>query len=368
VLQEINDVGIAGEVVVRVRRYDDKNGKVIQWCGTATDIEDRKRSESLLNTEKRMLSDRKIEECVKSAGEFEQTSLATKISGRQLQTTIDTIPVLAWSAEADGSAAPHYILSCGFKEALGMELLLPMTCLRAQESRTRSTGRNFLPKGVKEYSTRTGISGNSCRFTSSSRSSSRNCCVNTFCEIRGMFLRRALKRSGSLDSESHQRITGFQRPPIKTSRCSIGHSLAINLALITPPVTRYPFGAWYLLDGIKRDYMPARMNSKNDARNRTPTADLKLRMSRSPRQNEILHHQGHQEHHPGIGRTKLDKAASASLFGIWDELLRFRHAAWCGDFYTAHRPESIPLVHLHQRRKEKWLKLILVQNVVKRGC
>jgi hypothetical protein len=28
--------------------------------------------------------------------------------------------------------------------------------------------------------------------------------------------------------------------------------LAINLALITAPVTRYPFGAWYLLDGIKR--------------------------------------------------------------------------------------------------------------------
>src|SRR5260370_8521874 len=107
-----------------------------------------------------MLSDRKIEECVKSAGEFEQTSLATKISGRQLQTTIDTIPVLAWSAEADGSAAPHYILSCGFKEPLGMKLLLPLTCLRAQDSRTASTGRNFLPKTPNEYSTQTTITSN----------------------------------------------------------------------------------------------------------------------------------------------------------------------------------------------------------------
>jgi hypothetical protein len=133
-----------------------------------------------------------------------------------------------------------------------MDPFLPTTCLRDQLSSTRSTDRNFLPKGVKEYSTRTGISGNSCRFTSSSRSSSRNCCVNTFCEIRGMFSRRALKRSGFLDSESHQRITGFQRPPIKTSRCSMGHSLAIRLALISAPVTRYPFGSWYLCDGIKQ--------------------------------------------------------------------------------------------------------------------
>ena len=174
-----------------------------------------------------------------------------------------------------------------------MRPFLPTTCLRDHESSTRRTGRNFLPNGVKEYSTRTGISGNTCRFTSPSRSSSRNCCVKTFCEMRGMLWRRVLKRSGLLDSKSHQRMTGFQRPPINTSSCSMGHMLAINLALITAPVTRYPFGAWYLLDGIKRDYMPARMNSKNDARNRTPTADLKLRMSRSPRQKEILHHQGH---------------------------------------------------------------------------
>ena len=128
----------------------------------------------------------------------------------------------------------------------------PTTYLRDQESSTRSTGRNFLPNGVKEYSTRTGISGNICRLTSSSRSSSRNCCVNTFWEIRGMFWRRALKRSGFLASESHQRITGFQRPPIKTSRCSMGHSLAIRLALISGPVTRYPFGPWYLCNGIRR--------------------------------------------------------------------------------------------------------------------
>ncbi len=245
-LQEINDVGIAGEVEVRVRRYDDKNGKVIQWCGTATDIEDGKRSESLLNTEKRMLSDRKIEECVKSAGEFEQTFFATKISERQLQTTIDTIPALAWSAEAGGSTAPHCILSCGFKEALGMELLLPMTCLRAQESRTRRTGCNFLPKGVSEYSTRTGISANISLFTSPSRSSSRNCCVSTFCEIRGIFCRRTLNRSGSLLPRSHQRITGFQRPPISAINSSIGHKLTIRLALISfSEETRYPFGFWY---------------------------------------------------------------------------------------------------------------------------
>lgn len=133
-----------------------------------------------------------------------------------------------------------------------MDPFLPTTCLRDHVSSTRSTRRNFLPKGVKEYSTRTGISGNTCRFTSSFRSSSRNCCVNTFCEIRGMFSRRALKRSGFLDSESHQRITGFQRPPIKTSRRSMGHSLAICLALISVAVTRYPFGSWHLCDGIKR--------------------------------------------------------------------------------------------------------------------
>ena len=150
-----------------------------------------------------------------------------------------------------------------------MRIFLPTTCLRDHESSTRSTGRNFLPKGVKEYSTRTGISVNICRFTSPSRSSSRNCSVKTFCEIRGMLWRRVLKRSGFLDSKSHQRITGFQRPPINTSSCSIGHMLAINLALISAPVTRYPFGAWYLLDDTKQmDHIPARR--KRHARSRTP--------------------------------------------------------------------------------------------------
>jgi hypothetical protein len=131
-----------------------------------------------------------------------------------------------------------------------MECNLRTTYFRDQASRTRSTGLSFLPKVVTEYSTRTGISANISRLINPSRSNSRNCCVNTFCEIRGMFSRRALKRSGFLDSESHQRITGFQRPPIKTSRCSMGHSLAIRLALISAPVTRYPFGFWYLCDGI----------------------------------------------------------------------------------------------------------------------
>src|SRR5260370_42326229 len=149
-------------------------------------------------------------------------------------------------------------------------LFLPTTCLRDHESSTRRTGRNFLPNGVKEYSTRTGISGNTCRFTSPSRSSSRNCCVKTFCEMRGMLWRRVLKRSGLLDSKSHQRMTGFQRPPINTSSCSMGHMLAINLALITAPVTRYPFGAWYLLAGIKRDYIPPTMNTQTNPSNLTP--------------------------------------------------------------------------------------------------
>ena len=162
-----------------------------------------------------------------------------------------------------------------YGEMLDMDPFPPTTCLRDQESSTRSTGRSFFPKGVKEYSTRTGISGNSCLFTSSSSSSSRNCCVNTFGEIRGMFSRRALKRSGFRDSESHHRITGFQRPPIKTSRCSMGHSLAIRLALISDPVTRYPFGSWYLCNGISElDHISAGM--KNEARNRAPTDGLEL--------------------------------------------------------------------------------------------
>ena len=109
---------------------------------------------------------------------------------------------------------------------------LTMTCFRAQESSARRTGRNFLPKGVGVYSTLTGISGNISLLTRPSLSSSRNCCVSTFCEIRGILSRRFLKRSGLADPMSHQRIKGFHRPPISTSSSSIGHLLAIRLALI----------------------------------------------------------------------------------------------------------------------------------------
>src|SRR6266849_10418187 len=205
--------------------------------------------------------------------------------GEWLRACRARLPIRQRSQRADDVESPPYTDSSQTGVCLGPFPLT--TCLRDHESSTRSTGRNFLPKGVKEYSTRTGISVNICRFTSPSRSSSRNCCVKTFCEMRGMWWRRVLKRSGFLDSKSHQRITGFQRPPINTSSCSIGHMLAINLALITAPVTRYPFGAWYLHDGIKRDYMPARMNCTNDARNRSPEADLKLGISHSTRQKAI---------------------------------------------------------------------------------
>jgi len=235
-----------------------------------------------------------------------------------------------------------------------MECNLPTTYFRDQESRARSTGLSFLPKVVTEYSTRTGISANICRLINPSPSNSRNCCVNTFCEMRGMLRRRFLKRSGFLDSKSHQRITGFQRPPINTSSCSIGHMLAINLALMSTPVTRYPFGAWYLLDGIKRDYMPAGMNSKNDAQHRTPTADVKSRMSRSPRQKERLHHEGHQQHPNGRKRAASEYRRnkvrqSCQPVPLWNLVVasRFCHTARCGDFYTAHWPEPIPLVQLH---------------------
>jgi hypothetical protein len=109
---------------------------------------------------------------------------------------------------------------------------LTIRCFRAQESSARRTGRNFLPKGVGVYSTLTGISANISLLTSPSLSSSRNCCVSTFCEIRGILSRRPLNRRGSSLLRSHQRITGFHRPPISTSSSSIGHLLAIRLALI----------------------------------------------------------------------------------------------------------------------------------------
>jgi hypothetical protein len=69
-------------------------------------------------------------------------------------------------------------------------------------------------------------------FTRPSRSSSRNCCVSIFCEIRGMLCRRTLNRNGCSLSISHHRITGFHRPPISTSNSSMGHLLAIRLALV----------------------------------------------------------------------------------------------------------------------------------------
>jgi hypothetical protein len=46
-------------------------------------------------------------------------------------------------------------------------------------------------------------------------------------------------------------MTGFQRPPIRTSNSSIGHLLTIRLALISSLVTRYPFGSWYPLRSTK---------------------------------------------------------------------------------------------------------------------
>ena len=114
---------------------------------------------------------------------------------------------------------------------------------RAQESSSCRTGRSFRPNAVSEYSTRTGISENTSLLTSPSRSSSRNCCVNTFCETRGMLCRRILNRNGFSVPISHQRMTGFQRPPIRTSSSSIGLMLTIRLALIAFLVTRYPFGS-----------------------------------------------------------------------------------------------------------------------------
>jgi len=59
--------GQAGEIEARLRRRDgeyrwfliraepvrDQQGHIVRWCGTNTDIEDRKRAESLLAAEKR---------------------------------------------------------------------------------------------------------------------------------------------------------------------------------------------------------------------------------------------------------------------------------------------------------------------------
>jgi len=194
------------------------------------------------------------------------------------------------------------------REGFCMECNLRTTYFRDQASRTRSTGLSFLPKVVTEYSTRTGISANISRLINPSRSNSRNCCVNTFCEIRGMFSRRALKRSGFLDSESHQRITGFQRPPIKTSRCSMGHSLAIRLALISAPVTRYPFGSWYLCDGIKRIGSYTGGNEKRSEEQGTFEQNCE---SRAVRGQEKLHHQD-PHGHPRPQKSPIAVSAAKS--------------------------------------------------------
>lgn len=86
--QELLVSGKPGEIEARLRRYDgvyrwflirvapfcDESGSIIRWYGTSTDIEDRKRAES-----------------------------AVLASERNLALIINTMPVLAWSARADGS-------------------------------------------------------------------------------------------------------------------------------------------------------------------------------------------------------------------------------------------------------------------------
>ena len=218
-----------------------------------------------------------------------------------------------------------------------MNPFLPTTCLRDQVSSTRSTGRNFLPRGAKEYSTRTGISVNICRFTSPSRSSSRNCCVKTFCEMRGMLRRRVLKRSGFLDSKSHQRITGFQRPPINTSSCSIGHMLAINLALISAPVTRYPFGAWYLLNDIRQWIIYRHKGNATRGAEHLKALGIVNVVQPAAKKNCITGAPGTskpraQELDRGIHNTKLDKPVP---------LRSFEFGRSCGSFAIAPGPEIL---------------------------
>jgi hypothetical protein len=128
-----------------------------------------------------------------------------------------------------------------------MTFFLPTRCLQAQESSVRRTDRNVRPRGMSEYSTRTGISAWKSRLTRPSRSSCRNCSVSTFGETRGILSRSSLKRRGSWLSSSHQRITGFHRPPMKANSSSTGHKLALCFVLIDLSLleTRYPFGSWY---------------------------------------------------------------------------------------------------------------------------
>jgi PAS domain S-box-containing protein len=87
--QELLVSGEPGEIEARLRRYDgeyrwflirvapfrDETGTIVRWYGTSTDIEDRKRAQD-----------------------------AVLASERNLGLIINTMPVLAWSARADGHA------------------------------------------------------------------------------------------------------------------------------------------------------------------------------------------------------------------------------------------------------------------------
>ena len=77
----------------------DANGDIVRWCWLLTDIDDRKRAEDAL-----------------------------RASERNLKLIIDTIPALAWSARADGSADffnQHYLdyvgMSAEQAEGLGLD-------------------------------------------------------------------------------------------------------------------------------------------------------------------------------------------------------------------------------------------------------
>ena len=87
--QELLVSGESGEIEARIRRHDgvyrwflirvapfrDEIGAIIRWYGTSTDIEDRKRAED-----------------------------AVRANERNLCLIIDTMPILAWSAQPDGTA------------------------------------------------------------------------------------------------------------------------------------------------------------------------------------------------------------------------------------------------------------------------